>query len=362
MSGAATTRTSPIFAARGRTDPRPVVLLSNRGPVSFRVDDAGELVARRGAGGLVSGLAPLVDGTDAVWIAAAMSDGDRAAADRGVVEAEGLRVRLLALDPSAYRRRLRRRVQRHALVRPPRPLRRRPAAPPRPPVARGVGRPTARSTRPSPTPPPSRRPRAPPSSCRTTTCASSPRGCRAARPDLRLVHFSHTPFATPEWLRALPDDAAVELLEGLAAHHACAFHTQRWADAFMACCRSRRRHPAGDRRVAAGRRRPTTSRGRPRSEACAAAGADLDASFGDRQVIVRVDRVELSKNLLRGFHAYDHAARGATRVAGAGRVRRLRLPVAGGPAGVPRLPQRGRGAHRPDQRPVGHAGLDADRL
>ena len=61
---------------------RPVVIVSNRGPLSFSRTDDGELVAKRGAGGLVSGLAPLVTGTDAVWIAAAISDGDREAAGR----------------------------------------------------------------------------------------------------------------------------------------------------------------------------------------------------------------------------------------------------------------------------------------
>src|SRR6478609_64017 len=83
--------------------PRPVVIVSNRGPLSFTLDDDGELRAKRGAGGLVSGLAPLVSGTDAIWIAAAMSDGDRVAADRGEVDAEGFRVRLLAVDPDLYR-------------------------------------------------------------------------------------------------------------------------------------------------------------------------------------------------------------------------------------------------------------------
>jgi trehalose 6-phosphate synthase len=41
------------------------------------------------------------------------------------------------------------------------------------------------------------------------------------------------------------------------------------------------------------------------SDACAAAGTRLDAIVGERRMILRVDRVELSKNLLRGFHAYD---------------------------------------------------------
>ena len=98
VSGAATTRTGIVSPSVNR----PVVLLSNRGPVSFTVQPDGSLQGRRGAGGLVSGLAPLVEGTDAVWIAAALSDGDRAAAAGGVVEAHDLRVQLLDIEPTTF--------------------------------------------------------------------------------------------------------------------------------------------------------------------------------------------------------------------------------------------------------------------
>jgi trehalose 6-phosphate synthase len=279
------------------------VLLSNRGPLAFSIDDGGELIARRGAGGLVSGLSPLVDGTDAVWIAAAMSDGDRAAAARGVVVAEGLRVRLLALDPDAYRAaydvvcNATLWFAHHGLfdaARRPRLDRRWRSAWA---SYREVNEAFADAAAET----------APDGAAVLVQdyhlCLVAPR-LRAARPDLRLVHFSHTPFATPEWLRALPDDAAVELLEGLAANHGCTFHTQRWVDAFTACCRGAGVTPpaTGVSALAADAQDLEET---ARSEACAAARADLDASFGDRQVIVRVDRVELSKNLLRGFHAYD---------------------------------------------------------
>ena len=80
-----------------------IVIVSNRGPLAFTLDDAGRPVARRGAGGLVSGIGPLVAGTSTIWIAAALSDGDRAAAADGVIEAEGFRVRTLALDPEDFR-------------------------------------------------------------------------------------------------------------------------------------------------------------------------------------------------------------------------------------------------------------------
>ena len=86
-----------------RGSARPVVIVSNRGPISFSLDEQGRPQPRRGAGGLVSGLAPLVAGTDTLWIAAAMSDGDRPWPATGPTSADGFRVHLLALDPDAYR-------------------------------------------------------------------------------------------------------------------------------------------------------------------------------------------------------------------------------------------------------------------
>ena len=38
---------------------------------------------------------------------------------------------------------------------------------------------------------------------------------------------------------------------------------------------------------------------------CAGRHEELAALVGDRKLLVRVDRMELSKNVLRGFHAFD---------------------------------------------------------
>ena len=58
---------------------RKLIVVSNRGPVTYaRVD--GERVARRGGGGLVTALRSLVSHHDVTWIASAMSDEDRARA------------------------------------------------------------------------------------------------------------------------------------------------------------------------------------------------------------------------------------------------------------------------------------------
>jgi trehalose 6-phosphate synthase len=280
----------------------PIVIASNRGPISFDFDDDGSVVARRGAGGLVSGLGPLVTRSDTTWVAAAMSDADRTAATRGVVEAEGFRVRSLALDEETYR--LAYDVVSnevlwfayHGLWDLPR----------EPSFGRDFRDAWA--------------------AYRTVNAAFADaiadvapddaivlvqdyhlalvgRDLAERRHDLRAVHFSHTPFAELPWLRVLPEHVAGELLGGMAAHHACGFHTSRWAHDFALCCREvlglepttfvspLASDPADVRATAA-------------SPECDAALARLEDAVGDRLVIARVDRIELSKNLLRGFAAF----------------------------------------------------------
>jgi trehalose 6-phosphate synthase len=118
------------------------------------------------------------------------------------------------------------------------------------------------------------------------------------------VHFSHTPFATPDLLRVLPPDALTEMLDGMSEHDACGFHSARWAAAFIDSCREvLGRVPTTF--VAPLAPDPDDLRASAASDDCGTALGLLDELVGDRQLIVRVDRIELSKNLLRGFHAYD---------------------------------------------------------
>ncbi len=58
---------------------RRVLVASNRGPVSYTQGDDGQLTAKRGGGGMVSGLSTVADTEDMLWVCAALSDGDRAA-------------------------------------------------------------------------------------------------------------------------------------------------------------------------------------------------------------------------------------------------------------------------------------------
>ncbi|MDP1820040.1 MAG: trehalose-6-phosphate synthase [Acidimicrobiales bacterium] len=285
------------------THDRPIVLVSNRGPVTFDRQDDGTLSSRRGAGGLVSGIGPLVAGTDTTWLAAAITDGDREAAAGGVVEADGFRVAMLAIDPDTYRAaydvvsnevlwfvhhglfdRVRVPAFDHTWAESWSAYRE---------MNHRFAQKVAEVAEPD-----------------AVVLVQDYHLCLVAarlaelRPDVDCVHFSHTPFAPPSWLGMLPEKTVLELLHGMAAHRACGFHATRWATEFADSARTLG-GLSPQTFVAPLASDPDDIRQAAASPACAAALEDLEAVVGDRAVIGRVDRMELSKNHVRGFLAYD---------------------------------------------------------
>lgn len=279
------------------------MIVSNRGPLAYRYDADGRLVARRGGGGLVSGLAPLVAGTDTRWFASALSDADRDAGTSGEDRAEGLHVRLLAHDPATLRLAYDQVGNavlwflHHGLfdlARQPRfdrHFRKAWAA------YRTYNQTFARAVV----------DHAPADAVvlvQDYHLSLLAPYVRAERPDLSLVHFSHTPFAGPELLGQLPDPFRRELLEGLAAHDACGFHSDRWRARFLASCE------AFDVGAPHTFTSPLAADGPDLAEVAASRACErwaqaIDELLGDRRLLVRVDRMELSKNLLRGFLAFQ---------------------------------------------------------
>ena len=89
-----------------------LIVVSNRGPVTYARGPDGERIARRGGGGLVTALRSLVSHHDVVWIASAISDADRdvaaeaggAAVDEVARDGSQFRLRLVAHDEVAYDR------------------------------------------------------------------------------------------------------------------------------------------------------------------------------------------------------------------------------------------------------------------
>src|SRR5712692_8909250 len=90
---------------------RRILLASNRGPVSFTLGDDGRLQTRRGGGGVVSGLSSVAGHADVLWVCAALSDADRAAArdaPGGLLSLDGAAggsaVRMLDIRPTIFHR------------------------------------------------------------------------------------------------------------------------------------------------------------------------------------------------------------------------------------------------------------------
>ncbi|MBG0819504.1 trehalose-6-phosphate synthase [Planomonospora sp. ID91781] len=299
-----------------------ILVASNRGPVSFTVSEDGSLCMRRGGGGLVSGLSEVAKELDMLWVCAALSDGDRGAvrlAPGGRIDQAGYdtgALRMLDIPPATFHRaynavanstlwfvhhllydtantphfdaRFRREWESYQSYN---------AA-----FAVALAEEAAHGAQ---------------VLVQDYHLSLTPAMLRVDRPDLRIAHFSHTPWAPPEYFALLPDDVAVELLEGvLGADHA-GFLTTRWAGAFMDCCEAvlgAEIDRAGHTVSHAGR----TTRigvhplgvdgealwaraGEPDVESHMAALRD---QVGDRKLIVRIDRTELSKNIVRGLAAY----------------------------------------------------------
>ncbi len=285
----------------------PVLVVSNRGPLSFSRGPDGALVATRGGGGLVSSLGPLVRDLGASWVAAAISDIDREAAESGTVQSHGFSFRSLAVDPDDYRMAYdvvsnsTLWFLHHGLS----DLPRRPRLDRRWREAWDAYRRVNREFA-------------------ATISDEAPEGAvvlvqdyhlalvgtwlSQERPDVRSVHFTHIPFCEPGALRLLPSDVAEELLVGMGSHASCGFHASRWAANFTACCAevlgftpatfvSPLTPDVDDLAAVAA------------SEASLREAAELDEVLQGRRLILRVDRIELSKNLLRGFWAYDDLLR-----------------------------------------------------
>ena len=91
---------------------RKLIVVSNRGPITFGRTADGERIARRGGGGLVTALRSLVSHHEVTWIASAMSDEDREVAREGnghaveetAQDGSAFRLRLIEHDESAYDR------------------------------------------------------------------------------------------------------------------------------------------------------------------------------------------------------------------------------------------------------------------
>lgn len=82
-----------------------IVIASNRGPFSFKRNQEGEFSVQRGAGGLVTALGALAERHEVLWIAAALGEDDREWAEQhgaAPQDVEGILMSLFVPDREAY--------------------------------------------------------------------------------------------------------------------------------------------------------------------------------------------------------------------------------------------------------------------
>jgi trehalose 6-phosphate synthase len=138
-------------------------------------------------------------------------------------------------------------------------------------------------------------------------------------PDVLLSHFVHIPWPGPDAWRVLPPDVRERILEGLLGCDVVAFHTESDARAFLLCVQEllgllvdlkQMEVRVGPRKVRA-RAYPISIdvaalEETAHSEAAEEHLAALDAQLGeDTALLLRVDRTDPSKNIVRGFTAYE---------------------------------------------------------
>ncbi|QEV06998.1 trehalose-6-phosphate synthase [Streptomyces prasinus] len=284
-----------------------MLVASNRGPVSYTVGEDGSLRTRRGGGGLVSGLSAIGSDADALWVCSALSDGDREAVRRGVGE-DGVRMLDIPADvhADAYNGIANSVLWfvHHMLYQTPlepvfdAEFRRQWASYEA--YNRAFAEALAEEAAPGAA-----------VVVQDYHLTLVPGLLRELRPDLRIGHFSHTPWAPPEYFRLLPDDIAGQVLRGMLGADRLGFLTRRWADAFTACCEQFADGLSG---TAIGVHGLGTDadflRGRAHEADVEERIVALREEIGTapdgtpRKAVVRVDRTELSKNIVRGLLAY----------------------------------------------------------
>ena len=301
----------------------PLVLVSNRGPVTYQDDGS----VKRGTGGLATALIGLASHRDAVWIASAMTDGDVEQSDEHggrAFEIEAphggqFRVRFVASDPEAYDRfynifanPMLWFIQHYLWDQSNAPDIRRHEV-----EAFEFGYNVVNEDLAEAVLEEIEGEEEPVVMVHDYQLYTLPGMVRRARPDVFLHHFIHIPWTQPDAWRVLPSRIRDEIFDGLLANDIIGFHTRSYRRNFLQCVRDLTEHEVDmERGVVKCRDREVWVRAYPLPIDWRAtqgvAERDSVQEFEDKLLrrrrefsILRVDRADLSKNVLRGFTGFD---------------------------------------------------------
>ncbi len=301
----------------------PLVLVSNRGPVTF--ERGGEI--RRGTGGLVTALIGLANHRDVTWVASAMTDEDMMVAERhdgrpfpvSTDEGHEYRVKLVASSPEAYDRfyniianPMLWFVQHYLWDLSNAPDIRRNETEAFEFGYNVVNEDLARAVLeeidgiPNPV-----------VMVHDYHLYTLPALIRRERPDVVLHHFVHIPWSQSDSWRVLPSMLREEIYHGVLANDIIGFHTRSYRRNFLQCCKDlfgyevdfdRGLVQCDDHDVWVRAYPLPIDSGAVQEIAARRRVRELEDELLYRRrdhLILRVDRADLSKNVLRGFSAFD---------------------------------------------------------
>ncbi len=302
-----------------------IVIASNRGPFSFKQKKDGEITTQRGSGGLVTALGALAEKHDVLWVAAALDKTDRQWAEMHhdqAIEVDSILLKLVVPSKRRYE-------QYYNVI----------ANPllwfiqhqlwdiPRTPsitrdtwnawrngymavnklFAEEIAQTIQGETRPVIVFPQDYHLYLVPLYLR-----------ELVGPDVQIQPFVHIPWPGPDAWRILPEEMRTTLLTSMLMSDRVGFQTQRDAFNFVQCCRFflPDAHSRGSRDSVFWHERKIEAKAYPISVDVEKLQAIVEEphipllksqllnSIGDKKVILRVDRIEPSKNILRGLEAY----------------------------------------------------------
>ncbi len=313
---------------RQRLSQRRLILASNRGPIEYHLTRDGQLEARRGSGGVVTALTSLSKYVDLGWIASAMGEGDRRAAREAQdgriklhLNNEKLNLRFVTIPRNTYHKfysvfcnPLLWFLQ-HYMWNSPRT----------PNIDRVVYDawengyiPVNQAFAQAVVDEASMAKKSPVVMLNDYHLYLTSGYIRTQMPNLIIQHFIHIPWPSPSYWQLLPNSMRQAILRSLCTTNIVGLQTRRDVRSFLHCCESfieeaeinyMRQTVRIDKHTAQVKAYPISIdvvglRKLVASDAVKEYDEKLRPLCGEK-TIVRVDRVEPSKNIIRGLRAFD---------------------------------------------------------
>ena len=147
----------------------------------------------------------------------------------------------------------------------------------------------------------------------------TPRLIRKQHPDVLMSQFVHIPFPPPEIFQQLPNHMQIEILDSILTNDILGFHIPRYMNNFLQTIKQILPNASVDDimgdihyngHICRVRTYPIsvdmeTLQTQAQDPNVIAKNAEVDEIVGDCKLIYRTDRTDLSKNIIRGFQAYD---------------------------------------------------------